>query len=154
MSQKNSSPVKKKKKKRGNVSASKKTKNQCYCPRKKSNQTKLMCTCTWAFLSIKKKMHFHSIFFPFWWGPEHFGGPREKTPGPHHLFFFLPTQPNIFQKKFHSHFLSKVFHSPCFTSKQTHSKATTLLTTRKKTFTTSNITITKIIRVIYILLHL
>ena len=36
-----------------------------------------------------------------------FGGLREKTPGPHYLFSFLPTQPNTLQKSFPSHFLFK-----------------------------------------------
>ena len=57
---------------------------------------------------------------------KHFGGSRKKTPGPHHLFSFLPIQPNTHQKSFFSYFLfyflSKVFHPPYFTSKQTHSQ--------------------------------
>ena len=53
---------------------------------------------------------------------KHFGGPREKRPGPHHLFSFLPIQPNTCQKSFPFYFLSKVFHPPYFTSKQTHSQ--------------------------------
>ena len=39
-----------------------------------------------------------NIFSPFW--RELFGGLREKTPGLHYLFSFLPTQPNTFQKSF------------------------------------------------------
>ena len=46
----------------------------------------------------------------------------ERTPGSYHLFFFLPTQSNTLQKKISSHFLSKVFQLPYFTSKQTHPK--------------------------------
>ena len=53
---------------------------------------------------------------------KYFGRPKEKTPGPHHLFSFLLTQPNTLQKGFPSYFLSKIFHPPCFTSKQTHPK--------------------------------
>ena len=55
-------------------------------------------------------------------GRKLFGEPEEKIPKPHHLFSFLLTQPNTLQKSFPSHFLSKVFHSPYFTSKQTHPK--------------------------------
>ena len=33
-------------------------------------------------------------------GRKHFERPREKTSGLHHLFSFLPTQPNLLQKKF------------------------------------------------------
>ena len=51
-----------------------------------------------------------------------FGGSREKTPGLHHLFSFIPTQLNTLQKSFFSHFLFKVFHSSYFTYKQTHPK--------------------------------
>ena len=39
-----------------------------------------------------------NIFSPFW--RKLFGGLREKTPGLYHLFSFLPTQPNTFQKSF------------------------------------------------------
>ena len=56
----------------------------------------------------------------------HFGGSGEKTLGPHYLFSFLPTQSNTFQKKISSYFLSKVFHPPYFTFKQTHPKGETI----------------------------
>ena len=49
----------------------------------------------------------------------HFGGLGEKTYVPHHLFFFILTQPNTLQKSFTFHFLSKVFHPHYFT-KQIH----------------------------------
>ena len=49
----------------------------------------------------------------------HFGGLGEKTYEPHHLFFFILTQPNTLQKSFTFHFLSKVFHPHYFT-KQIH----------------------------------
>ena len=58
-------------------------------------------------------------------GRKHFGGFEEKTSESHHLFLFLLTQPNTLQKGFSSHFHSKVFHPPCFISKQTHPKAAT-----------------------------
>ena len=51
---------------------------------------------------------------------KNFGGLRVKTLESHNLFSFVPIQPNILQKSFSSHFLSKVFHPPYFTSKQTH----------------------------------
>ena len=38
-----------------------------------------------------------------------FGGFREKTHEPHHLFSFLPTQPNILKKVFLPIFSSKFF---------------------------------------------
>ena len=53
---------------------------------------------------------------------KHFGGLREKTPRPQQFFSLPSLQPNTHQKSFPSHFLSKVFHPPHFTSKQTHSK--------------------------------
>ena len=72
-----------------------------------------MCTCIWAFLSINKK------FIPTQFSL-HFGGLEEKTFGFHHLLSFFLIQPNTLQKSFPSHFLSKVFHPLCFTSKQIH----------------------------------
>ena len=62
-------------------------------------------------------LSFLSIF-----GRKLFGGPEEKTFRPHHLFSFLFTQPNTLQKSFPSYYLSKVFHPPYFTFKQTHPK--------------------------------
>ena len=41
-----------------------------------------------------------------------FSRPRKKTPRSHHLFFFLPTQPNTLQKSFPSYFLFKILHPP------------------------------------------
>ena len=38
---------------------------------------------------------------------KHFGGPEEKTPGPYHIFSFIPTQLNTLQKNFPSHFSPK-----------------------------------------------
>ena len=43
--------------------------------------------------------------------------PKKKYLGP---VIYFPTQPNILQKSFPFHFLSKVFYPPYFTSKQTH----------------------------------
>ena len=54
---------------------------------------------------------------------EHFGGPGEKTPGPHQFFSLPSLQPNIHQKSFYSYFLFKIFHPPYFTSKQIHPKS-------------------------------
>ena len=73
-----------------------------------------------AFLFIKQPYFLLLVFSSFW--GELFGGLGEKTPRPHHLFSFLPTQLNIYQKSFPFHFLSKVFHLPYFTYKQTHPK--------------------------------
>ena len=72
-----------------------------------------MCTCIWAFLSINKK------FIPTQFSL-HFGGLEEKIFRFHYLLSFFPIQPNTLQKSFPSHFLSKVFHLPYFTFKQTH----------------------------------
>ena len=52
---------------------------------------------------------------------------EEKTHRSHHLFFFLLIQSNILQKKISSHFLSKVFNPPYFTSKQTHPRSNFLV---------------------------
>ena len=80
-------------------------------------------------LEVNSKGVFRSSFyefslpsFPFILGRKLFGGLGEKTPKPHHLFSFLPTQLSTFQKSFPSYFLSKVFHPPYFTFKQTHPK--------------------------------
>ena len=113
----------KRKKKRQCCKKKKKEGNVTYCPgerekKKKRQLEEPMCTCTWAFLSIKKKF-IPTQFFPHF-GRKHFGWLEEETLGPHHLFFFLPTQSNTLQKSFYSHFLSKIFHLPCFISKQTH----------------------------------
>ena len=48
--------------KRGNVTAQKKKGKKKKC----GDWMKLMCKCTWAFLSIKKKCIPHLVFFPFW----------------------------------------------------------------------------------------
>ena len=62
---------------------------------------------------------FHSVFSSF--QREHFGGSTEKTTGPYQFFSLPSLQPNTHKKSFPFHFLSKVFHLPYFTSKQTHS---------------------------------
>ena len=72
-----------------------------------------MCTCIWAFLSINKK------FIPTQFSL-HFGGLEEKIFRFHYLLSFFPIQLNTLQNSFPSHFLSKVFHPLCFTSKQIH----------------------------------
>ena len=105
--------------------------------RKKKGQPYWQCCClggkkkpleeNMGIFVNQEKIHLYSIFSLFWRenilvGPErkYFGRPKEKTPGPHHLFSFLLTQPNTLQKGFPSYFLSKIFHPLYFTSKQTH----------------------------------
>ena len=56
----------------------------------------------------QEKIHFHSIF-SLVWAPQ--------------FIFLSPRQPNTLQKSFSSYFLSKVFHPPYFTSKQTYPKS-------------------------------
>ena len=53
---------------------------------------------------------------------KHFGETGEKIPEPHQFISLPSLQPNTHQKSFSFHFLSKVFHPPYFTSKQTHLK--------------------------------
>ena len=105
-----------------------KTKQKCNKPtllpkgeekKNKGNLKKPMCTCTSAFLSIKKKLctwaflsikkKFISTQFSL-----HFGEPVEKKSGPHHLFSILPTQPNTFQKSFSFLFSLYSFPSTLF----------------------------------------
>ena len=89
--------------------------------KKKSNvETKPMSMCTRAFLSIKKPYFLSSIFSLFF-GENFLVSLGRNIYGPHHLFSFLPIQSNTVQKSFYSHFLFKIFHSPYFNSKQTHS---------------------------------
>ena len=58
-----------------------------------------MCKCTWAFLSIKKKMYPHLVFSPFW--REYFSsGPGEKTPRSHHFFSLSSLQSNTHKNVF------------------------------------------------------
>ena len=64
---------------------------------------------------------FHELSFLPILERKFFDGPKEKGFGFHHLFSFLPSQPNTLQTSFLPYFLSKVFHSSYFTSKQTHS---------------------------------
>ena len=71
-------------------------------------------TCTWEFLSNKRCPIFLFNFLSIL-ERKLFSRLRKKTPGFHHLFSFLLTQPNILQKKFSFHFLFIVFHSPYFT---------------------------------------
>ena len=76
------------------------------------------------FIPTQFSLHFLDKIF--WWS-------RKKTPKPYHLFFFPPTQPNALQKSFLSYFLSKVLHTPYFTSKQIHPNSLeTFLELRKK----------------------
>ena len=100
-----------------------KKKGQRYCPREGKKKKK-----TWRkhghFCQSRKNSSFLSFLSIL--ERKHFGGSKEKTPRPHHLFSFLPIQPNTHQKSFLSYFLfyflSKVFHLPYFTSRQTHSQ--------------------------------
>ena len=75
---------------------------------KKSNVDEAMCNCTWTFLSKNDAQFLSLVFFPFW--EENFLVTRKENTWAHHLFTFLPTQSNTFQKSFPSYFLSKVFH--------------------------------------------
>ena len=96
----------------------KKKKEEARKHQKKKKLNELpMCKCAHG--------HFHllnSSFSPFSFLPilerKPFYG--QKILRSHYLFSFFPTQLNTFQKSFYFHFLSKVFHSPYFTSKQTH----------------------------------
>ena len=79
-------------------------------------------------LKTSSPLNFFSIFWR-----KHFGGSREKIPKLYYLFSFPPIQPNTLQKSFLSYFLSKVLHTPYFTSKQTHPNSMeTFLEVRKK----------------------
>ena len=104
---------KKKKKKGGNVPQH---------PKKKKKRVGRipMCKSTWAFLSIKQS-HFLLSFFSLIWGENFLVGQGRK-----HLtspFIFLPPYPTKhISKIFPCHFLSKVFHPPYFTFKQTDPK--------------------------------
>ena len=60
-----------------------------------------------------------SLIFSSFWRENFLVGPRRKDLAL--PFIFLPFHPTKHtQKKISSHFLSKVFHPPYFTSKQTH----------------------------------
>ena len=60
-----------------------------------------------------------SLIFSSFWGENFLVGPRRKDLALPFIFLsFHPTKHT--QKKISSHFLSKVFHPPYFTSKQTH----------------------------------
>ena len=116
---------KKEKKKEANTLKKKKKKSQ-HINRKRKNQRKKVNT-----LEVKSNVSsifrssFHELSplsFLSIFGRKLFGGPEEKTFRPHHLFSFLFTQPNTLQKSFPSYYLSKVFHPPYFTFKQTHPK--------------------------------
>ena len=72
----------------------------------------------WTF--VQKLCAISPFSFLFILGRKFFCGSWKKTVGPHHLFFFLPTQPSTLQKNLHSHFLSKVFYPSYFIFKQTH----------------------------------
>ena len=120
-----------KKKKKGNVQERKRQKKKkkeeamCHCPGKQSKakekKKKKRTNCLYAtayghFCPLSSL--FSSFSFLFILERKLFGGPGEKIFGPYYLFFFLPTQLNILQKSFSSHFLSKVLHPLYFTSKQ------------------------------------
>ena len=93
---------------------------------KKSNMDKPMCNYTWAFLSKNDVQFFPSVFSPFW-RENFFMGPGRKHLDP--TIYFLPPHPTKHtSKSFPSHFFSKVFQPPYFTSKQTHLKRYRLVT--------------------------
>ena len=117
---------KKKRRRRGNVQEEGKKKV------KKSNvRMKPMCSCTWAFLSIKQP-HFLSLVFSLFLSENFFVGlgpniyfPFSLPLGP--LFIFIPLHPTKHTRKsVPTHFFFKVFHPFYFTSKQTHSNNLTL----------------------------
>ena len=87
--------------KRGNVTAQKKKGKKKKC----GDWMKLMCKCTWAFLSIKKKCIPHLVFFPFWGENILVVDPGRKHSDP--TIFFPPLPPTKHpQKCFLSYFLS------------------------------------------------
>ena len=81
---------------------------------------------------------FSSFSFLFILERKLFGGPGEKIFGPYYLFSFLPTQLNILQKSFPSHFLSKVLHPLYFTSKQIY-RMNLIKLEKKNTHTHTNL---------------
>ena len=105
----------KEKKGRGNVSLPRKAK-QREKKKKKKRTNCLYATAHGHFCPLSSL--FSSFSFLFILERKLFGGPGEKIFGPYYLFSFLPTQLNILQKSFSSHFLSKVLHPLYFTSKQ------------------------------------
>ena len=118
-----------KKKKKGNVQERKRQKKKkkeeamCHCPGKQSKGKKKRTNCLYAtayghFCPLSSL--FFSFSFLFILERKLFDGPGEKIFEPYYLFSFLPTQLNILQKNFPSHFLSKVLHPLYFTSKQIH----------------------------------
>ena len=124
MSQKKSRLVKKKKKPCPNPRKSKEKKmatRQRYCLGEKK---KIKATHVHRRFVNQEKILPYSVFSLFW--GENFlvslGRKGRKHLNSHYLFSFIPTQPNTFQKSFHSYFLSKVFHPLCFAFKQTHPK--------------------------------
>ena len=101
----------------------KKEEAMCHCPGKQSKGKKKRTNCLYAtayghFCPLSSL--FSSFSFLFILERKLFGGPGEKIFGPYYLFSFLPTQLNILQKNFPSHFLSKVLHPLYLTSKQIH----------------------------------
>ena len=112
-----------KKKKKGNVQERKRQKKKkkeeamCHCPGKQSKakekKKKKRTNCLYAtayghFCPLSSL--FFSFSFLFILERKLFDGPGEKIFEPYYLFSFLPTQLNILQKNFPSHFLSKVLH--------------------------------------------
>ena len=110
----------------------KKSKRQHPNPKKKKKKKKPTTTTTKTtsdWTSLYELAHGHFRHLPIKFLPcsflsilerKHFGGPGKKTPRPHQFFSLRSLQPNTYKKSFPSHFLSKVFRLPYFTSKQTH----------------------------------
>ena len=92
-------------------------------------------SCTWAFLSFTYKIFPHQVFSPFWREIFLVGPPT---------FSSLPSQPNILQKNFPSHFF---FFS--FSLKST--QPNTPLVTSSSSF--SNATSTKVQAILVLLPH-
>ena len=115
--------TKTKKSKKKGKEKKKKSNEACLKKKKKKRATEWTSPCAsshehFCHLSIKfLPLGFLSIL-----EREHFGGPGEKTPGPHQFFPLPSLQPNIHQKSFYSYFLFKIFHPPYLTSKQTQAK--------------------------------
>ena len=95
--------------------------------RKKSKEKKKKPTCwrwspTWGVFLEAHFMNFPLLVFSPKWGENFLVGPKRKYPDPT-IYFSSPPPNQTLQKGFSSHFISKIFYLPYFTSKQTHPKA-------------------------------
>ena len=99
--------AKKKIKRRGNVAQNRKRQKK---KKNKSNLKKLMCRCTWAFLSIKTKNLLSLSFFSIL-KRKYFDESEKKTHESYNLFFFLSYLTKHAPIKFLFQFSLKNFHS-------------------------------------------